>query len=114
MVPGAGSSGQAGLGRRKNKFQPLYSGEAAATVEETKSDTSTPARLASPEKKLESSPGVRSENLRRSCYDSIDCIRTADLAQKFLRRRQIHIFFALEQLGQLFDFVPARARADRQ
>lgn len=115
MVPGAGSSGEAGLGRRRNKFQPLYSGEAAATGEETKSDTSTPARLASPEKKLESSPGVRSENLRQlRRYDSIDCIRTADLAQKFLRRRQIHIFFALKQLRQLFDFVRACARADRQ
>ena len=31
--------------------------------------------------------------------DAIDCIHTTDLAQKCLRRRQIHVFFALEQLG---------------
>ncbi len=60
-------------------------------------------------------PGSSPTNLRQlRRYDSIDCIRTADLAQKFLRRRQIHIFFALKQLRQLFDFVRACARANRQ
>lgn len=33
----------------EKQIQPLYSGEAAATGEKTKSDTFTPARLASPE-----------------------------------------------------------------
>ena len=61
----------------------LYSGEAAATGEESKSGTSTSARRASPEKKLECSPGASSENFHQSrCYASVDCIRTADLRQK--------------------------------